>query len=94
LQHKASHGRVATAITKMLVISSGPTERGLSFLQNIARLLVSLSQSRHHRRHDTMMNWVTPDGISCGLRGWRPPCLRTSWNSYRGKSRATRSLAP
>jgi hypothetical protein len=44
---------------RTLVISSGPTERGSSFLQNIARLLVSLSQSRHHRRRDTMTNWVT-----------------------------------
>jgi hypothetical protein len=40
----------------MLVISSGPTERGSSFLQNIARLLQRLSQLPHRRRRDTTTN--------------------------------------
>jgi hypothetical protein len=43
----------------MLVISSGPTERGSSFLQNIARLLLRLSRLRHHRRRDTATSWPT-----------------------------------
>jgi hypothetical protein len=54
-----NRGRAATDITRTLVISSGPTERGSSFLQNIARLLPSLSSSPHRRRRDTTTNWAT-----------------------------------
>ena len=39
-RHKANRGRMATGITRMLVISSGPTELGSSFRQSIVQALL------------------------------------------------------